>query len=93
MIHRIKYGWMKVTLEASLDDDCRAPDLTFKGEDGREFAVFFAPSSTTEGTEMEVDYHDHSHLNPYEGESDYYAHHPRHSEDKEDNNDKVSQRS
>ena len=93
MIHRIKYGYMKVVLEASLDDDCRAPDLFFKGEGGREFAVFFAPASTAEGAEMEANYYDYySDLNFYEDEYGYYARLPLHERDEEDANDEVSQR-
>lgn len=65
MIHKVKYGLMEVVLASSLTSE-RAPDLTFTSGFGKEFAVFFAPLSTTEGTAMKAAYYDY--YTPFEAE-------------------------
>jgi hypothetical protein len=49
---------MKVELATPFSAD-RAPDLLFKGAHDREFVVFFAPLSTSEGAAMQASYDDY----------------------------------
>ena len=65
MIHKVKYGMMEVVLASSLTNE-RAPDLTFKGADEREYAVFFAPYGTVEGEKMKCAFR--VHCAPFEAE-------------------------
>ena len=58
MIHKVKYGMMEVVLASSLTNE-RAPDLTFKGADEREYAVFFAPFDSDEAVVMEATCYDY----------------------------------
>ena len=63
MIHKVRFGWMEVTLDTDANVG-RTPDLVFKEHDEREFAVFFAPFGTTEGERMKAAYYDY--YAPYE---------------------------
>ncbi len=65
MIHRVKYGWIKVVMEDSLTTE-RPPDLTFVGSSKRTFAAFFAPFGSIEGEAMREN--SYNYYTPFEEE-------------------------